>query len=166
MWVDRGWLCSNTSLTPVSSSPSASLAHKRLFQPENVSSISKNQPGSLTATSSSLWYHLLRVYQLDTRTNRYTDSSTPKGRKTCLFYWDHAVGKHSGNILKGTCTQATIRYGETSSKRRLAPHYPKCGLEERDKRLELAKLLSAYATALMISSLILCSSTTINSYLS
>ena len=49
---------------------SAFLAHNGLFQHETSSLISKPQPGRLTTTSGSLSYHLLRMYQLDTRTVR------------------------------------------------------------------------------------------------
>ena len=60
-------MCPHTSLTLVSPSPSAFLAHKRVFQHEASSLISKRQPGSLTTASASMCYHLPRVYQLDTR---------------------------------------------------------------------------------------------------
>ena len=61
-------LCPHTSLTLGSPSCSAFITHKRLFQHEISSLISKRKPGSSTITSASLCYHLPRVCHLYTRT--------------------------------------------------------------------------------------------------
>ena len=58
------------------------------------------------------------------------------------------MGKRSWNFLTCTCSQLTVRSGETSSLRcRFAPtstpHYWKGGNEERDRRLQVVNLITA-----------------------
>ena len=52
-----------------------------------------------------------------TNVNARTDGRTDGQGKNNFVKYSNAVGKRSGNFLKRTCTQATIRYGETSSLR-------------------------------------------------
>ena len=49
------------------------------------------------------------------RLDAYTNTPTHKGRKNHCIKEKHAVGKRSGIFLTGTCTQAIIRHGVTSS---------------------------------------------------
>ena len=63
---------------------------------------------------------------------------TRKGRNNNLL----TVDKRSGKFLTGTWTQATIRHGETSSLRsEFLSLLEKGGNEERDRRLQVVKLL-------------------------
>ena len=77
-------------------------------------------------------------------------------------YLNPHVSKRSGNFLTGTWTHATIRYEETPSLRfELCSSLLEGWNEERDRRLEVVKLLTALSYCVAALSFVLCSSTII-----